>query len=385
MPLPAGLGAAVNVGSGLLGGFLQGIGANKRLDKVLQSQKAENEAARKWQTQQQQAQNLYNSRESDKARKWNEQQTLAAWNRETAYNSPAAQRARMAAAGLNPDLAYGGVSSGNASAPAAAPVSPIPSAGAGEYNTVDYMSGLGVPSVAESVVNGVNLAKTVAETQNIKADTDKKKGEITSLDLDNIRKAATNGSMIELQNMQVSLAKSVLSLNEGQLSKLNQEISNLETQNKLCNEQINQAIAQTKNLDAQTVNARITAYLSGPRFENECRELESKIGLNSAQTKEILCLMLAKKLNLQEDTLLKAANVRLTNNEVTNVLRTGKILDVTGRQLQFNYEQSTKFDTAQRVATIAGDALSSIGQIAADIFMFKGLGAGRAVVRGFGR
>lgn len=385
MPLPAGLGAAVNVGSGLLGGFLQGIGANKRLDKVLQSQKAENEAARKWQTAQQDKQNAYNSAESQKAREWNRQQALDAWNRETAYNSPAAQRARMAAAGLNPDLAYGGVSSGNASAPAAAPVSPIPSAGAGEYNTVDYMSGLGVPSVGESVINGVNLAKTVAETQNIKADTDKKKGEITSLDLDNIRKAATNGSMIELQNMQVSLAKSVLSLNEGQLSKLNQEISNLETQNKLCNEQINQAIAQTKNLDAQTVNARITAYLSGPRFQNECRELESKIGLNSAQTKEILCLMLAKKLNLQEDTLLKAANVRLTNNEVTNVLRTGKILDVTGRQLQFNYEQSTKFDTAQRVATIAGDALSSIGQIAADIFMFKGLSAGRAVVRGFGR
>lgn len=385
MPISAGLGTAINVGSGLLGGFLQGIGANKRLDKVLKSQKEENEAARRWQTQQQQVQNLYNSRESDKARKWNEEQTMSAWRREIAYNSPAAQRARMAAAGLNPDLAYGGVSSGNASASVASPVSPIPSAGAGDYNTVDYMSGLGVPSVGESVINGINLAKTVAETQNIKADTDKKKGELTSLDLDNIRKAATNGSAIELANLQVSLSKSVLQLNDAQLSKLNQELTNLETQNKLCNEQINQAIAQTRNLDAATLNSRITAYLQGPRFENECRELESKIGLNSAQTKEILCLMMAKKFNLEEDTLLKAANVRLTNNEVTNVLRTGKILDVTGRQLQFNYEQSTKFDTAQRVATIAGDALSSIGQIAADIFLFKGLGAGRSVVRGFGR
>lgn len=385
MPISAGLGTAINVGSGLLGGFLQGIGANKRLDKVLQSQKAENEAARKWQTTQQAKQNAYNSAESEKARKWNEQQAINSFMRESSYNSPAAQRARMAAAGLNPDLAYGGVSSGNASAAVSSPVSPIPSAGAGDYNTVDYMSGLGVPSVGESVINGINLAKTVAETQNIKADTDKKKGELTSLDLDNIRKAATNGSAIELANLQVSLSKSVLQLNDAQLSKLNQELTNLETQNKLCNEQINQAIAQTRNLDAATLNSRITAYLQGPRFENECRELESKIGLNSAQTKEILCLMMAKKFNLEEDTLLKAANVRLTNNEVTNVLRTGKILDVTGRQLQFNYEQSTKFDTAQRVATIAGDALSSIGQIAADIFLFKGLGAGRSVVRGFGR
>lgn len=367
MPLPAGLGAAVSVGSGLLGGFLQGIGANKRLDKVLQSQKAENEAARKWQNAQQDKQNAYNSAESQKAREWNRQQTLDAWNRETAYNSPAAQRARMAAAGLNPDLAYGGVSSGNASAPAAAPVSPIPSAGAGEYNTVDYMSGLGVPSVAESVVNGVNLARTVAETKNIQADTAKKEGEITSLDLDNIRKAATNGSQIQLSNMQVSLAKSVLSLNESQLSKLNQEITNLETQNRLCNEQISQTISQTKNLDAQTVNARITAYLSGPRFENECRELESKIGLNSAQTKEILCLMLAKKLNLQEDTVLKAANVRKSNAEYVNLFRQGDILEVTGRQLNFNYEQSTKFDTAERVVGMGSSVLNSVGNIVSDI------------------
>ena len=367
MPLPAGLGAAVSVGSGLLGGFLQGIGANKRLDKVLQSQKAENEAARKWQTAQQDKQNAYNSAESQKAREWNRRQTLDAWNRETAYNSPAAQRARMSAAGLNPDLAYGGVSSGNASAPAAAPVSPIPSAGAGEYNTVDYMSGLGVPSVAESVVNGVNLARTVAETKNIQADTAKKEGEITSLDLDNIRKAATNGSQIQLSNMQVSLAKSVLSLNDSQLSKLNQEISNLETQNRLCNEQISQTISQTKNLDAQTVNARITAYLSGPRFENECRELESKIGLNSAQTKEILCLMLAKKLNLQEDTVLKAANVRKSNAEYVNLFRQGDILEVTGRQLNFNYEQSTKFDTAERVVGMGSSVLNSVGNIVSDV------------------
>lgn len=367
MPLPAGLGAAVSVGSGLLGGFLQGIGANKRLDKVLQSQKAENEAARKWQTAQQNKQNAYNSAESQKAREWNRQQTLDAWNRETAYNSPAAQRARMAAAGLNPDLAYGGISSGNASASAAVPVSPIPSASAGEYNTVDYMSGLGVPSVAESVVNGVNLARTVAETKNIQADTAKKEGEITSLDLDNIRKAATNGSQIQLSNMQVSLAKSVLSLNESQLSKLNQEISNLETQNRLCNEQINQSIAQTKNLDAQTVNARITAYLSGARFENECRELESKIGLNSAQTREILCLMLAKKLNLQEDTVLKAANVRKSNAEYVNLFRQGDILEVTGRQLNFNYEQSTKFDTAERVVGMGSSVLNSVGNIVSDV------------------
>lgn len=367
MPIPAGLGTAINVGSGLLGGFLQGIGANKRLDKVLKSQKEENEAARRWQTQQQHSQNLYNSRESDKARKWNEEQTLAAWRRETEYNSPAAQRSRMAAAGLNPDLAYGGVSSGNASSPVASPVSPIPSAGAGEYNTVDYMSGLGVPSVGESVINGINLARTVAETKNIQADTAKKQGEVTSLDLDNVRKAATNGSAIELANLQVSLSKSVLQLNDAQLSKLNQELTNLETQNRLCNEQITKVTAETQNLNASTLNARINAYLAGPRFENECRELAAKIDLSTAQAKEITCLMLAKKLNLEEDAVLKAANVRKSNAEYVNLFRQGDILEVTGRQLNFNYEQSTKFDTAERVIGMGSNVLNSVGNVISNV------------------
>lgn len=359
--------AALGTAAGLFGGFLQGIGANKRLDKTIKFQKEENEAARRWQTQQQQSQNLYNSRESDKARKWNEEQALAAWQRETAYNSPAAQMNRMRAAGLNPDLAYGGVSSGNASAPVASPVSPIPSAGAGGYNTVDYMSGLGVPSVGESVINGINLARTVAETKNIQADTAKKEGEVTSLDLDNVRKAATNGSAIELANMQVTLSKSVLQLNDAQLSKINQELTNLETQNRLCNEQITKVTAETQNLNAATLNARINAYLSGPRFENECRELAAKINLSTAQAKEITCLMLAKKLNLEEDTVLKAANVRKSNAEYVNLFRQGDILEVTGRQLNFNYEQSTKFDTAERVIGMGSNVLNSVGNVISNV------------------
>lgn len=57
----------------------------------------------------------YNAYQADKSRKWQEQQMdkqrqwqIEDWNRQIAYNSPAAVMARMSSAGLNPDLLVGG-------------------------------------------------------------------------------------------------------------------------------------------------------------------------------------------------------------------------------------------------------------------------------------
>lgn len=58
-------------------------------------------------------------------REWNlnlakmqNQWSIDQWNRENSYNSPAAYRARLKAAGMNPDLAYGGVTGQSAASPA---------------------------------------------------------------------------------------------------------------------------------------------------------------------------------------------------------------------------------------------------------------------------
>jgi hypothetical protein len=58
-------------------------------------------------------------------REWNlnlakmqNQWSIDQWNRENSYNSPAAYRARLKAAGINPDLAYSGVTGQSAASPA---------------------------------------------------------------------------------------------------------------------------------------------------------------------------------------------------------------------------------------------------------------------------
>ena len=54
--------------------------------------------------------NAANARLAQKQNEWN----LEQWNRENAYNTPEAQRARYEAAGINPYFALGNIQSGNA-------------------------------------------------------------------------------------------------------------------------------------------------------------------------------------------------------------------------------------------------------------------------------
>ena len=72
-------------------------------------------------------QNAINANKESQAenREWNlnlakmqNQWSIEQWSRENAYNSPAAYRDRLKAAGMNPDLAYGGVTSQSAASPA---------------------------------------------------------------------------------------------------------------------------------------------------------------------------------------------------------------------------------------------------------------------------
>lgn len=373
MSILAGIYGGVQAAGGLLSGLFSGIGANKRLDKAQDFEREQNQINRDWQEK------MY----SQQVR--NQRQDVA---QQQAYNSPIAQMGRLQAAGLNPDLMYGGGASGLVSS--AMPSYSSPSGPGATANAVSAFGSL--PTVGEGMIQGIAAMKTLAETENIKQDTMKKQGETTSLDLDNFIKAATKGETIELTGMQVTLAKKAAALSDQQRTNMVQELKNLQSQNEYCNAQIQTAMAHARNLDSSTLVNRVNAYLAGPKFENECRQLQqnlkesdARINLTNAQVKEILCLVMAKKLNLDADTLLKRAGVRKTNFEAANAIRTGNILNIQGKQLQFNYEQSLDYNDAERITNMVSGVLGSVGQIATDIWLFKGLNSGRQVVKGFGR
>lgn len=355
--------SGIKSGLGVIGGIANNIASRKQQNRAIRFQREENEKARQFNKDMAEYQNKI-ARENVQS--------------ERMYNSPASVMQRLKDAGINPDLAFAsdGASFANASAANAASVGSVPPADVGSI-----IGNTQLP--VESILQSVTALKTIAETGKIKADTEKIHGEITSLDLDNIRKAATNGKMIELDNFQINLAKSTLALNEAQTDALRQKLENMKTQNDVMNQQLDEIAAHTRNLDSSTLLNRVNAFLETQRFDNECRKLaqdikesDARIKLTNAQAREIVLLVMAKKLNIDSQTFLNHAytaesysrneNLKIEGN---NLQLYGTNLDISGKMLQFTYEQATKYDDAMKALDIIGKVIGVAGSTIMQMYM----------------
>lgn len=337
------------VGAGLgVGNFISGaINTNK----AIKAQKEENEKNRQYNWRVMQYQN---------------DQYLKNRDNERAYNDPSAVGARLENAGLNRDLVYG---SGGSSLGITSQNTGVASPAYSDPSQVGSLIS-SRPQLAESVLAGLQAANIKSVTEKTETETDRMKGEITSLTLDNIRKAATTGSMIELDNMQVTLAKSTLNLNDAQLANLNQMLSNLKTTNDQLNADIDLKRAQISNMDSTTLLNQISATLQGPRFDmevkrfqQELKQSDASINLTNAEAKRILLTTLAEKLNIDADTMLKKANVRNLDVRTENEVYQQDVIKYEGQTLKFQLGQSQKWDSVERGAKIATESLHSIAHL----------------------
>lgn len=377
------IGTAVAAGAGLLSGAFSGIGANKRQKRAIAAQKEENELARKFNAEQSE---LSFQRESQFAEKM--------YNKNNDYNSTAAQRSRLAAAGVNPDLVYGSGSGLTPAQMASAHSSPASTSASDMASPI-----MGTPTMGESLLQGLSAAKMVAETDQIRTDTDKAKGEMTSIDLDNIRKAATTGAMIEVDNMQVTLSKDIHDLNQSQLQKLSAELNNLKTTNDQLNATIERTKAETANLGSQTALNRLQAAFTGPRFENECKDLaarlresDSRINLNKQQVERLVIMTAAEKLNMDADTLLKNAGYHNVSAKTETEYYQQDLIQIEGANIKFDLQQKESWDSTERGFKIANESLHSISHLLDAVVgvvpggsALKGAAKAKNAVKGFGK
>lgn len=121
---------------------------------------------------------------------------------------------------------------------------------------------------------------------------------------------------------------------------------------------------------------RTTAILNNRRFDLECeefarrvRETDAKVNLSEAEAKSILVTMYAKVNNIDTDTALKQANIRLTDAQKTQVEHYTNSIDIHRDAAVFKLQQDQKYDDAQRIVTVANQATQSlyhISQVASD-------------------
>ena len=139
-------------------------GEGKRARRLAREQLAKQIEYNKWAVDQQQ-------KENQKARDW--QQSM--WNAENEYNSASNQVARLRAAGLNPNLAYGSLSSGNAISAGNSPSSmSAPSLDMSGSTAAIGATTHAMDSVASTIKDALMFK---AQLNNIEADTKKKNAE----------------------------------------------------------------------------------------------------------------------------------------------------------------------------------------------------------------
>lgn len=257
------LGAALGIASSFAGN----IANNRNIDTQVAAQQSENQKNREW--------NLNLARQQNR---WNIEQ----WNRENAYNSPAAQMARYKAAGLNPDLIYG---QQNLSA-----ASPEMTAGEGSQPT-DVSNLANKRTIGDIVSQAATTRLTNAQAKLAESQANKTDAETTGQTINNEWLPQLLKGQTDINEADVKQKLADAGLKGKQIEVATEQIKVMQQSVKESQSKINDLQSQMENRTFQQVQAMLEYNLRKDKQRYEIREILSKIGVNSANTKRILGLL----------------------------------------------------------------------------------------------
>lgn len=257
------LSTAIGVASSIAGN----VASNKNIDTQIAAQQYENEKNRE-----------YNLNLAKMQNQWNIEQ----WNRENAYNSPAAQMARYKAAGLNPDLIYG---QQNLSA-----ASPEMTAGEGSQPT-DVSNLANKRTIGDIAAQASQTRLTNAQAKLAESQADKTDAETTGQNINNEWLPKLLKGQTEINEADVKQRLADAGLKGKQIEVAVEQIKVMQQSVKESQQKINDLQSQMENRTFQQVQAMLEYNLKKDKQRYEIREILSKIGVNSANTKRILGLL----------------------------------------------------------------------------------------------
>lgn len=277
---------AINLAGNAIGAAQQ----NANTDKMIAAQKAENEAARQW-----------NSAEAQKNRDWQENM----WNLSNKYNSLSSQRARAQKAGMNPDLMYG---SGATNVAANTP----PGAQAEGVAPADMSAIANKRTLGDAVAQAAQNSLIDAQRRNIEADTQKKQSETKGQDITNknLDEMLTTGILSTKANIDKTLADAGLSREQTNVAKetITQIRQTVEQSKATVADLMNQIANRNASQAQQWIRIRMEKALN----DAEIQKRFSEIGLNRAQTQRLVTLLPSELANLDSQTSVNNATAALT-------------------------------------------------------------------------
>ena len=306
---------------------------------------------RKFQKEENEKTRQYNLELAKMQNGWNIQQ----WNRENAYNHPAAQKARLESAGLNADMMYGGTGVSNTSASS-------PQMTSGAPASYQDWSGFYAPFQAPSFSNILDNQLKQAQIDNVNADTEKKGHEASILASDASYRDAWNRGLLKTQNVTIRLtdaqANEKLSadeLNKQNIKESQARIGEIEAKTEQIGAQIQSIFNSIKNDNARL---EIDKALS----EANIKKLAASTNLDYASAKNITSQLEHIIRNLQADHELKL-------QQKINLGREAEILLSEGQAARFEAEvksmsgYNSDMTIWQNTMMFINQILSSIGSL----------------------
>jgi hypothetical protein len=381
-------GSAISAGASLLGNVVGNIQSSGNIDKQIAAAREENEKAR-----------AFNKAMAEQANQWSIEQ----WNRENAYNSPAAIRQRLSEGGVNADLFYGqGAQNLASSSPSVTPV-------AGAVPT--DVSALGQkPTVGDITNNVVNQALAAAQIRKLGADTGKSRQETENLKIegkilsaDALTRAAQNEQALEIGLSTIYVNHSIANLNHKEAELASARITEAAANANLLYEKANEVKANIKNINANTAVTRFGMMMRSKEFRQRVAEFQeqvrvnnSTIRLNYEQAATYLATRSATVLNINADTALKAAGVKTqyTSREEMRARtemygKLDRLVQIQGDQAAFNLDSDKTYKNLERGVNLVTGVIDSVSGVIGSAGSFiSGTGIGLpkpAGIKGFGR
>ena len=279
----------------------------KNTKYVVAEQKAENERTREYNLQLAKMQNEWNLQQWQRENAALKQAT----NEERAYNSPSAQKARLAAAGLNPDMMYGGSGVSNTSSSASVAPSPAMTAGS-PAQAMDW-------SIARTNTVGAALGQALATAQ-AQANIDATKA--------NTRKTLADAGLSET-SLEYANAREKLGLNltEAQFKKVQADYE-------LAQKAIEKAPLEIENMSLDNAYKAIRNAFESEVFQAQLKQMAEELKITKEEAKYAAEYYAAQLLGVKADNAWKdAAWIVERANGVPTLIKYGadmtpKLLDM---------------------------------------------------------
>lgn len=356
------IGAAIGAAASLAGNLIGSSQQNSNIDKQTAAQREENEKNRAW-----------NKAMSEQANKWSIEQ----WNRENAYNTPAAVMQRLREGGVNPDLFYG--NSGQNLAASSPNVTPV---AASEPTDV---SALGSKATIGDVTNNVvSQALAAAQIRKLDSDTGKSKQETENLKVegkilsaDALTRAAMNEQALEIGRSTIYVNHSIGELNHKEAELASSRITEVAANVELLYQKAAEVKANIKNINANTASVRFGMMMRAKEFRQRVAEFQEQVRLNDSsirlnyeQAATYLATRASTVLNINVDTALKSAGVKTqyaTRAEMrarTEMYgKLDRLIQLQGDQAAFNLDSDKTYKNLERGVNLVTGVVDSVSGV----------------------